>query len=97
MYMNVTEFRNNLKKHFDTALIEPVYIERGGITFTLASSLTAKDGTPTGDTPIPKKTKELKPFLEVHAKEASNFEAGDKQFDICKHGAVKGLCKKGCK
>lgn len=35
MYMKVYEFRKDLKKHFDQALKEPVYIERGGVIFQL--------------------------------------------------------------
>lgn len=37
MYMKVYEFRKDLKKYFDIALTEPVYIERGGVVFKLSS------------------------------------------------------------
>ena len=39
--MNITEFRKDLKKHFDTAITESVYITRGGIIFELTA--VAKD------------------------------------------------------
>lgn len=39
MYMNVQEFRSNLKKHLDDAVRgEPVIIERGGVQFTLLAA-----------------------------------------------------------
>lgn len=40
--MNVTEFRKDISKHLDTALQEPVYVERGGVTFVLVSNIAPK-------------------------------------------------------
>lgn len=40
MYMNVQDFRKNLKSAFDAALTgDPVLIERGGITFKLVADV----------------------------------------------------------
>lgn len=35
MYMNITEFRKDLRNQFNKAITEPVLIERGGLEFEL--------------------------------------------------------------
>jgi hypothetical protein len=42
-YMNVSDFRTNLKDHFDEALKgNPVVIERGGVNYRLTAEIISK-------------------------------------------------------
>ena len=45
------------------------------------------------ETTPPKKTEAPKPA----GISGSQYDSYEKTYDYCKHGAVKGLCKKGCK
>lgn len=40
--MNLSDFRKDISSQFNRALDEPVYIERGGVTFVLSYSMTSK-------------------------------------------------------
>ena len=51
MTVSITEFRNNYKKYFMAALNgEPVYVERGGLTFKLTVLLPNQKQLPKPET-----------------------------------------------
>ncbi len=71
MYMNISEFRNNLKEAFDAALSgNAVIIERGGVTYKLVADVVVVGSKPAAVTelkivPEPFRDLGIRPLTEV--------------------------------
>lgn len=88
-----SSLRKQLKEYLNIAMVEPVYIERAGAWFRLehypSPDLDIRPGTPV--------VKEQDAKVMDEPGKVTPAERADKIFDFCKHGQVKGLCRKGCK
>lgn len=99
MYMNVQEFRSNLKKHFDRAVAgDTVQIERGGIVFNLQTSGYVADGR-IDNSVVVKETKKVarpltRPPLVEDGDDPTDLETHKTPvIKLCKHGKPPTFCK----
>lgn len=97
MYMNISDFRNNLKVCFDNALKAPVEVERGGIVFELRatgvrSSVISVPVDIERDGYVPTNTPPSKPIHKVPAIPGLMTAAQLEEPECPRHHVAKSLC-----
>lgn len=95
MYMNISEFRKDLSKHFNEAVQgRPVFITRSGQMFKLEAYIPTKEEQFVRISALPPEPKQE--TIDTRAVRVNAIKHGFNSLNvnICPHGYGKGMCKK---